>query len=175
MGSTSSVWLHDSEMPRDQLHWLMTWRKFERHATVTATPFTLFSRHGKNLYYIADYGTSSNTTSSHKPRAGVSNMGSLCGGIFDAFVYALNHHRHNTDNPGNFEDCMEGLICLMTALTPAYAHALQHLCPVGHSDGILSAERQTLRSKGQFIGAYQIFAQLRTEVVLCMRGWAIFH
>ena len=69
---------------------------------------------------------------------------------------------------------MEGLICLMTALTPAYAHALQHLCPVGHSDGILSAECQTLRSKGQFVGAYQIFAQLRTEVVLCTRVGPFF-
>ena len=69
---------------------------------------------------------------------------------------------------------MEELICLMTALTPAYAQALQHLCPVGHSGGILSAERQTLRFKGQFIGAYQIFAQLRAEVVMSMRVGPFF-
>ena len=90
-------------------------------------------------------------------------------GIFDAFVYAHNHHRHNTDNPGNFEDCMEELICLITALTPAYARAFQNLCPVGHSDAISVRERQTLRSQGQFIGAYQMFAQLRAEVVMSLR------
>ena len=96
-------------------------------------------------------------------------------GIVDAFVYAHNHHRHNTDNPGNFEDCMEELICVITALTPAYARAFQNLCPVGHSDAISVRERQTLRSQGQFIGAYQIFPQLRAEVVMSLRVGTYFH
>ena len=56
-----------------------------------------------------------------------------------------------------------------TALTPAYARAFQNLCPVGHSDAISVRERQTLRSQGQFIGAYQMFAQLRAEVVMSLR------
>ena len=45
-------------------------------------------------------------------------------GVIDAFVYAHNYHRRNTNNPGNFGDCMEGRIRLMTA----YAHAYQSLC-----------------------------------------------
>ena len=45
-----------------------------------------------------------------------------------SFVYAHNHHRHISNNPGNFEDRMEACIRLMTALTPAYTHALQNVC-----------------------------------------------
>ena len=44
-------------------------------------------------------------------------------GIIDAFVYAHNNHRHNTDNPWKYEDCMEGRIRLLTAITPSYANA----------------------------------------------------
>ena len=46
-------------------------------------------------------------------------------GIFDAFAQAHNYHRRNTNNPGNFGDCMEGRIRLMTAVTSTYAHAYQ--------------------------------------------------
>ena len=53
MESSSSVWLRDSEVPRDQPHWRMAWRRFERHATVTASHCEHFPQHGKNLYYIA--------------------------------------------------------------------------------------------------------------------------
>ena len=49
-------------------------------------------------------------------------------GIIDAFVYAHNCNRHNTDNPGKFEDCMEGRTRLLTAITPSCAHAYQALC-----------------------------------------------
>ena len=47
---------------------------------------------------------------------------------FNAFVYAHNCHRHNADSPGKFQDCMEERIRLMTASTPAYAHANQAIC-----------------------------------------------
>ena len=168
MESSSSVWLHDSEVPRDQLHCLAAWRKFERHATVTASPFTLFSPHKKSVLHrrlrhelLHDLITQAACWSFQ--------YGFVVLGIVDAFVFAHNHHRHNTDNPGNFEDCMEELICVITALTPAYARAFQNLCPVGHSDAISVRERQTLRSQGQFIGAYQMFAQLRAEVVMSLR------
>ena len=40
-------------------------------------------------------------------------------GFIDAFVYAHKYHCHSADKPGKFEDCMEGKICLMTAITPA--------------------------------------------------------
>ena len=44
-------------------------------------------------------------------------------GVIDAFVHAHNHQRRNSDNPGNFWDCIKGRIRFMTAITPAYAHA----------------------------------------------------
>ena len=43
-------------------------------------------------------------------------------GVIGAFVYARNYRRHSTNNPGNVEDCMEGRIRLLTAITPACAH-----------------------------------------------------
>ena len=49
-------------------------------------------------------------------------------GIIDAIVNAHNYHRHNLDNAGEFGDCMEGRIRLLTAITPSYAHAYQTLC-----------------------------------------------
>ena len=52
-------------------------------------------------------------------------------GVIDAVVFAHNYHRHNANNPGSFEDCMEGRIRLLTAITPRYAHAYQSFCRVG--------------------------------------------
>ena len=43
-------------------------------------------------------------------------------GVVDALVYAHVYHRRNTDNPGNFGDCTEGRIRLLTAITPTDAH-----------------------------------------------------
>ena len=53
--------------------------------------------------------------------------------IIDAFVYANNYHRYSTDNLGKVEDCMEGRIRLLTAITPSYAHTYQSLCVTGRS------------------------------------------
>ena len=50
----------------------------------------------------------------------------LCG--LEAVVYAHNHHMHTTNDPGDFEDCMQGGTRLMRACTPAYAHAFQSSC-----------------------------------------------
>ena len=47
--------------------------------------------------------------------------------------FGHNYHQQNTDNPGNFEDFMEGRIRLLTAITPTYAHAHQVLCLTGRS------------------------------------------
>ena len=49
-------------------------------------------------------------------------------GLIDAFVYAHNYHRHNADNPGKFQGCMEGRIRLVTAITPACVHAHRAVC-----------------------------------------------
>ena len=53
-------------------------------------------------------------------------------GIIDAFVYAPNFHWHNGDNPGSFEDCTEGRIRFMTAITPAYSNAFQAVYLIRH-------------------------------------------
>ena len=52
-------------------------------------------------------------------------------GVIDVFVFAHNHHRRNVDNPGNFEDCMEGRVRFLTTIAPAYAHAHQSICFAG--------------------------------------------
>ena len=44
-------------------------------------------------------------------------------GFLDAFVYAHHKHRLDSENSGNFGDCVKGRVRLMTAITPAYAHA----------------------------------------------------
>ena len=46
-------------------------------------------------------------------------------GFLDAFVYAHDKHRRDSANAGNSGDCMSGRVRLMTAITPAYAHAYQ--------------------------------------------------
>ena len=55
-------------------------------------------------------------------------LGMVVTGIMDAFVYAHNYHRHNTDNLEKLGDCMEGRIRLLTAITPSYAHTYKTLC-----------------------------------------------
>ena len=54
-------------------------------------------------------------------------------GVIDASVHAHHYHRHSANNPGNFGDCMEGRIRLVTAVTPTYAHAYQSLCQTGRA------------------------------------------
>ena len=69
-------------------------------------------------------------------------------GIFDAFAQAHNYHRRNTNNPGNFGDCMEGRIRLMTAITSTYAHAYQSLCLTGR---LFVVKKATTSKDGPFI------------------------
>ena len=71
-------------------------------------------------------------------------------GMLDAFVYAHNHHRHNREeNPGHLQDCMEGRIRLMTALTPVYAHAFQNLGLARRPDCILARNFRPLAPKAK--------------------------
>ena len=53
-------------------------------------------------------------------------------GLIDAFVYAHTRHRRNFKNPESFGDKMKGRLRLMTAITPAYAHAYQATCQSRH-------------------------------------------
>ena len=58
-------------------------------------------------------------------------------GVINVFVHARKHHRHSWDNPGQFEDCMQGRIRLMTAVAPACAHAFETLCFSGRPGDLL--------------------------------------
>ena len=49
-------------------------------------------------------------------------------GLDNAFVCSHNHLRHIKNDPGNFEDCLLWCSRLMTAVIPAYAHAIQSVC-----------------------------------------------
>ena len=49
--------------------------------------------------------------------------------FLDASVYAHCKHRLDSENTGNFGDCMKGRIHIMTAITPAYAHTCPSPCP----------------------------------------------
>ena len=57
-------------------------------------------------------------------------------GFLDAFVYAHHKHRLKYANTGNFGDCMKGRVRLMTAITPAHAHAYQTMCLAQHFPGV---------------------------------------
>ena len=48
------------------------------------------------------------------------------------FVYAHHKHRLDSENIGNFGDCMKGRIRIVTAITPAYAHTFQVTCLTRH-------------------------------------------
>ena len=102
-------------------------------------------------------------------------------GAIDAFVYA--HHPHRRiENPGNFGNCMKGRIRLMTAITPACAHAYQVVCLTRH---VLTASRlnfrfpktkkpdvhifpngrSTTRERGKDFQRWAIYSDGRTRVV----------
>ena len=57
-------------------------------------------------------------------------------GFLDAFVYAHHKHRFDSANAGNFGDCLTGRVRVMTAITPAYAHAYQTTCLAQHLPGV---------------------------------------
>ena len=57
-------------------------------------------------------------------------------GFLDAFVYARHKHRQDSENFGNFGDCMKGRIRFMTAITPPYAHAYEATCLARHTPGV---------------------------------------
>ena len=71
-------------------------------------------------------------------------------GFFDAFVYAHHKHRLDSENAGNFGDCMKGRVRLMTAITPAYAHAYQTTCLAQHFPGVPHQNFQLPKSKSRY-------------------------
>ena len=88
-------------------------------------------------------------------------------GIIDAFGYAHDCHRRNTDNPGNSGDCMEGRIRLLTAITPTYAHAHQSLCLAGRPFDFPHRKFRLPAVKAEY-------PNLTREKGNDFKGWAVF-
>ena len=112
-------------------------------------------------------------------------------GFLDAFVYAHHQHRRILENPGNFDDGMEGRIRFMTAITPAYAHAYQATCLAQHMPAVprqnirlqkikaryllLPNGRSTTRTRGNEFRGWAIFTDGGTRVVdgETLAGWGV--
>ena len=94
-------------------------------------------------------------------------------GIIDAFVYAHNVHRQNNNNPGKFEDCTEGRIRLMTAITPAYAHAFQAVCLTRHPMVIPHQKFRLPTAKAKYPNL-PINRTMTRQRGSDHRGWAVF-
>ena len=97
----------------------------------------------------------------------------LAFGLIDAFVHAHNHHRHNRNDPGHLEDCMQGRIRLMTAVAPTYTHTFQTLCYNSRPGDILDNNFRLLAPKTK----YRQLPTIRTTTRLTgidFSGWSIF-
>ena len=94
-------------------------------------------------------------------------------GVIDAFVSVHNDHRHNTNHPGNFEDCMEGRIRLLTAITPTYAHAYQSICLAGARLTSLIKIFACRLSKAKYPSLPDIRTTTR-EKGNDLKGWAVY-
>ena len=88
--------------------------------------------------------------------------GILVMGFIDAYVCAHHQHRRSIENSGNFGDCIKGRIRFMTAITPAFAHALpKPKARYRHLPNV----RTTTRERGNDFKGWDIFSD---EVVLAL-------
>ena len=89
------------------------------------------------------------------------------------FVYA--HHKHSLDseNSGNFGDFMKGRIRLLTAITPADAHAYQATCLTQHFLGVphLNSRPPKPKSRYPYLPNARSITRERGNDYC---GWAIF-
>ena len=94
-------------------------------------------------------------------------------GFLDAFVCA--HHKHclNSENAGNFGDCMKGRVRFMTAITPACAHAHQTTCLAQHFLGIPHQSFRLPKSKSRYPHLPDD-RSLTSERGNRYHGWAIY-
>ena len=115
---------------------------------------------------VFDHATSfSCTTSSCKLFALGIQHGTLVL-VFFTLSCAHTHHGHNSDNPGDFENCMEGRIRMMTAVTPAHAHAIQHVCLAQRPGSIFGSEVQAPCTQRQLSLPTQCTQQVHAKVVM---------
>ena len=96
----------------------------------------------------------------------------MSGASWCACVYGFNHRRHIRDDPRNVQDCMQGRIRLMTALTPASAHAFpEHIRILAAKADYrqLPNVRTMTRLTGAGFGGWSIFANGGTHKIVV--GW----
>ena len=94
-------------------------------------------------------------------------------GFLDAFVYAHHKHRQDSENSGNFGDCIKGRIRCMTAITPAYAHAYQATCLAQHLPGFPHHNFRLPKAKSKYPYLPNVRSITR-ERGNDYRGWAIY-
>ena len=82
------------------------------------------------------------------------------------------NHRLDSENVGNFVDCMKGRVRLMTATTPAYAHAYQTTCLAQHFPGVPHHTFRLPKSKSRY-PYLPNDRSLTSERGNRYRGWAI--
>ena len=117
--------------------------------------------------------------------------GILVLGFLDAFVYAHHKHRQDSENPGNFGDCMKGRIRFMMAITLAFAHSCQATCLAQHIPRVphqnfrlpkpktryphLPNARSTTRERGNDFRGWAIYTDGGTRVVdgETLAGWGV--
>ena len=94
-------------------------------------------------------------------------------GFLDAFVYAHQKHRQDSENSGNFGDCRTGRIRFLTAITLAYDHAYQATCLAQHLPGVPHQNLWLPKPKSRY--PYLPNARSITrESGNDYRGWAIY-
>ena len=93
-------------------------------------------------------------------------------GVIHVFVCTHNHHRQHRNDPGNFEDCVQGRIRQMSALTPACAHAAQNVRPGRRAGDKLARNFGPIAPRNN----HRYLPNIRAISVVghAFRGWAIF-
>ena len=98
---------------------------------------------------------------------------------------------YDSENSGNFGDCMKGRVRLMTAITPAHAHAYQATCLAQHFPGVphrtfrlpkpksrypyLPNDRSITRERGNDRCGWAVYTDGGTRIVdgETLAGWSV--
>ena len=93
--------------------------------------------------------------------------------VLGFLVFAHHKNRLDSENSGNFGDCMKGRVRFMTAITPAFAHAYQATCLAMHLPGVPHRSFRLPKPKSRYpylSNARSITSERGND----NRGWAIY-
>ena len=92
----------------------------------------------------------------------------------DGLPHAHHKHRLDSENSGNFGDCMKGRIRFMPAFTSAYAHAYQATCLTRHMPVLLRRNFRLPKPKARHPHLPNVRTTTR-ESGNDFQGWAIYR